>query len=113
MDLNSAPVPLSSAEDRQRLWLMVASNTERVTALERTLPAIVQQAVRDAMPKALLSDDQHEWVELAIAKQKQQIAFRQAVIEKTLLGVIWAILAGGATIIWMVLKEYAGLHGWK
>ena len=41
-----------------------------------------------------LSDDEVRWVKLAIEKQEQSIKLRQAIIEKTLGGLVWAALIG-------------------
>ena len=69
----------------------------------------IREAVIDAMPSALLTDDQHRWVELAIQKEAQTIAFRRAVIEKTTLGLVWAALVA----IGLIVKEYLASRGLK
>jgi len=56
-----------------------------------------------------LSDDEVRWVKLAIHKQEQSIKLRQAIIEKTLGGLVWAALAGLAYIVFDFLKN----HGLK
>ena len=40
-----------------------------------------------------LTDEERGWVRLAIKKEAQTIAFRQAVIEKSLGGLVWAAIA--------------------
>ena len=40
-----------------------------------------------------LTDEERSWVRLAIKKEAQSIAFRQAVIEKSLGGLVWAAIA--------------------
>jgi hypothetical protein len=47
---------------------------------------------------------------MAIAREAQMIAFRRAVIEKTLIGLVWAGIIG----LGIVFREYAIAHGmWK
>ncbi len=69
----------------------------------------IREAVQDAMPRALLTDEQHRWVTMAIEKEAQSIKFRKAVIEKTLTALIWSALAGAAYI----LKQYLASIGIK
>jgi len=57
----------------------------------------------------VLSDDEQRWVRLAIKKEAQSIAFRTAIIEKSLLGVVAMIGAGVIYIIADFLKN----HGFK
>ena len=56
-----------------------------------------------------LSDDEQRWVRMAIQKEAQSIKYRQAIIEKTLSGLVWAALLGFA----YMLKEWASNHGFK
>jgi hypothetical protein len=108
-----APTP---EEDRAEIWRAVAHVGSRITDLETTvgerkdvMVETIKAAVQEAMPTALLSDDEHRWVKLAIAREVQSIAFRRAVIEKTTLGLVWA----GVVFIGLLIKEYAANHGWK
>jgi len=43
---------------------------------------------------APLSDEETRWVKMAIQKEAQSIELRKAIIEKTLGGLVWFILAG-------------------
>ena len=104
-------------DERAAFWKAVHTVDDRVTALESAMSTrnelmrdTIQAAVREAMPTALLSDDEHRWVQLAIRREAQMIDFRRAVIEKSLTGLIWAaIVAGG-----LILREYAIAHGmWR
>lgn len=56
-----------------------------------------------------LSDDEVRWVKLAIEKQEQSIKLRQAIIEKTLGGLVWAALVALAYLIF----DFAKNHGFK
>lgn len=57
----------------------------------------------------VLSDDEQRWVRLAIKKEAQSIAFRTAIIEKSLLGVVAMFGAGAIYIIADFLKN----HGFR
>lgn len=56
-----------------------------------------------------LTEDEHQWVRLAIQREGQSIKLRQAIIEKTLTGLIWAAIVG----LGVVLLDYLKAHGWK
>lgn len=42
----------------------------------------------------LLSHDEREWVRLAIKREAQSIKLREAIIEKTLSGLVWFFILG-------------------
>lgn len=56
-----------------------------------------------------LSDDEQRWVRMAIQKEAQSIDLRKAIIEKTLAGLVWAVIIG----IGYVLIDVAKNHGFK
>lgn len=99
------------------IWKALHVNSDRITELEGIVSTrnelmrdAIKSAVQDAMPKALLSDDEHTWVRMAIQREAQMASFRRAVIEKTMLGLIWAGIVGLA----LMLREYAIAHGmWR
>lgn len=104
-------------DERASFWKAVHTVDDRVTGLEAVVNTrnemmreSIREAVADAMPKALMTDEEHAWVKLAIQREAQMIAFRRAVIEKTFIGLIWAGLAAVAVIV----REYAIAHGmWR
>lgn len=57
----------------------------------------------------VLSDDEHRWVRMAIQKEAQSIAFRTAVIEKSLFGVITMM---GAGLVYVFIDFFKN-HGFK
>lgn len=73
------------------------------TALEHKLDGLIAKTITP------LTDEEQRWVKLAIQKEAQTIKYRQAIIEKTLIGVVWMALLGFA----YVLKEWATNHGYK
>lgn len=56
-----------------------------------------------------LTDDEQRWVRMAIEKEAQSIALRQAIIEKTLTSLIWMLVVG----IGYVFLDFAKQHGFK
>ena len=73
-------------------------------------------AVSAAVAAAVATDkishyppEHQEWVELAIKKQHQTIAFRQAVIEKSVGGLVWAAIVG----FLLIIREWLNLKGLK
>ena len=96
-------------EKRDQVWKAINYNGDRIDALQLDMRETVTQAVKEAMPNALLSADEHRWVQLAIKREAQTIAFRQSVIDKTLTGFVWAMIVG----LGVMVKEYFAAHGWK
>jgi len=58
------------------------------------------------VPAASLSDEEHRWVKMAIQKEAQSIELRKAIIEKTLGGLVWMVVAGFG----YVLLDFAKTH---
>lgn len=71
--------------------------------------AEISAAVKAATAAPILTPEEHQWVKMAIQKEAQAIAFRKAVIEKSLIGLIWA----GIAFMGNVLYQWAQAHGYK
>ena len=56
-----------------------------------------------------LTEEERQWVRLAIAAEARKIKFRDAVIEKTLVGLAWALVVG----IGYLLYDFLRNHGLK
>ena len=54
-----------------------------------------------------LSEEEQQWVRLAIKKEAQSIKLREAIIEKSLVGLVWMGILG----ILYILKEFLFAHG--
>lgn len=100
---------MSLDEERARFWNAIEANSARLDGLERDMHHTVTRAVQEAMPNGLLNAEEYRWVQLAIRKEAQSIAFRQSVIDKGLTMFLLG-LAGG---FFLVIKEYLAAHGWK
>lgn len=88
---------------------MLAATDRRVDALSEQLPSQIEAAVSRAMLAHTLTPEQRHWVELAIQREAQSIRLRQAIIEKTLTGLVWAAVLGAGSIIYQWLQA----HGWR
>lgn len=66
--------------------------------------AQVVVAAQAAAPQ--LTDEERQWVRMAIEAEARKIKFRDAVIEKTLGGLVWSALVGGGYIMLDFLKNH-------
>jgi len=100
---------MSNNEDRDRVWRAIEANGARIDHLQETIQSTIIKAVKDAMPRALLSEEELIAVQLVIRKQAQSIAFRQKIIDNTVTGLVWMLVAG----VGVMVREYLMSHGWK
>lgn len=56
-----------------------------------------------------LTEEERQWVRLAIAAEARKIKFRDAVIEKTITGLVWAGVLG----IGYIFVDFLKNHGMK
>jgi len=71
------------------------------------LVQLVKHAVSEAVEAHPLSPDEVHWVRMAIQAEADRAAFRKAVIDKSLAGVIWMILAtGGGYLVDFFLRHW-------
>ena len=78
--------------------------------VDRELIEEVVRVARDSVVAIIappLSEDEQRWVRLAIQREAQSIKLRQAVIEKTLAGLVWVAIVG----LGVILFEYLKSHG--
>lgn len=59
--------------------------------------------------KSQLTEEELQWVRLAISAEARKIRFRDAVIEKSLTGLIWSAIVGFGYVLLDFLKN----HGLK
>ena len=71
----------------------------------REFIAEVVEPVR-ATSQPQLSDEELQWVRLAIKAESRKIRFRDAVIEKTLGGLIWSAIVGVGYIALDFLRNH-------
>lgn len=73
----------------------------------------VQEAINHGISNQMLSEEERIWVRLAIAREAQSIRLRQAIIEKTLTGLIWMVVLGVLGVSGGLIMDYLRAHGWK
>ena len=73
----------------------------------KALIAELVEILQTAAPQ--LSEEEQRWVRLAIQKEAQSLAFRNAIIEKTFMGVIWFFICG----IGYIFVDFLKNHGFK
>jgi len=91
--------------DVPRMWDGPERRVQRTTNKE--LVAEIVCAINETHKP--LTDEERQWVRLAIQREAQSIKLRQAIIEKTLGGLVWAAVVG----VGYLLIDYAKNHGWK
>ena len=69
----------------------------------------IAAALRESHLQPQLSDEELQWVRLAISAEARKIRFRDAVIEKTLAGLVWAAIVGLGYLIVDFFKN----HGFR
>lgn len=64
----------------------------------------VAEVLRASTPQ--LTDEELQWVRLAIEAEARKIRFRDAVIEKTLGGLVWSAIVGMGYVMLDFLKNH-------
>lgn len=77
-------------------------------ATKAELVALLQQVVRETVESHPLSDDEIQWVRLAIQAEAKRAEFRKAVIEKTFV----ALVGSGVVAVGGWIVNYVATH-WK
>lgn len=72
------------------------------------LVILLKEVVREAVESHPLSDEEIQWVRMAIEAEARKAAFRKAVIEKTFVG----LLSSGALGLFVYAAEFFRAH-WK
>lgn len=70
----------------------------------RALIAEIAEVLTTAAPQ--LSDEEQQWVRMAIQREAQSIALRKAIIEKTLGSLVWSAIVGVGYLIVDYLKNH-------
>jgi deoxyribose-phosphate aldolase len=99
-----------TAAEIDALANMQAATDDRVDKIQDDMQAMVKKTIHEALDSTkLLSEEERMWVRMAIKREAQSIKLRQAIIEKTLTGLLWML------ILWVgvVFYEYIKAHGWK
>lgn len=71
--------------------------------------ADIASAIRIRSTDTSLTEEEISYVRLAIQKESQSIKLRQAVIEKTITGLVWMVVMGSGALVASWLNQ----HGMK
>ncbi|KFB66207.1 hypothetical protein [Candidatus Accumulibacter vicinus] len=97
----------SACREASVLADMLAGSDRRIDAIMEQLPDRIEGAVGRAMAAShQLTAEQHQWVLLAIQREAQSIRLRQAIIEKTLAGLVWAAVVGLGALVYHGAVDY-------
>jgi hypothetical protein len=81
-----------------------------MTPEERSeLVADIALALKAAHVLPSISDEELQWVRLAIKREAQSIRLREAIIEKTMAGLAWFLICAFGYLI----ADFARNHGFK
>ena len=67
---------------------------------------MLKEALKEAVETHPLSDEEIQWVRMAIEAEAQRAAFRKAVIEKTLVSLMGSMALGLAYMVWDSVKTH-------
>jgi hypothetical protein len=73
------------------------------------LVADIALALKAAHVLPSISDEELQWVRLAIKREAQSIRLREAIIEKTMAGLAWFLICAFGYLI----ADFARNHGFK
>ncbi len=97
----------SACREASVLADMLAGSDRRIDEIIEQLPDQIEGAVGRAMAAShQLTAEQHQWVLLAIQREAQSIRLRQAIIEKTLAGLVWAAVVGLGVLVYHGAVDY-------
>lgn len=90
---------------------MTAAVEKRMDQVVDDLPDKMAKALREAVASLPMpSEEEREYLRLATRAAARREKLQQAVIDKTLTALVWFLLAGAATTLWILVKEYAVTH---
>ncbi len=69
----------------------------------------VQEAVTEAMNNHMPTAEEREFLQLAVRRAARRERLQQAIIEKSLAGLVWGLVL----FLGVVFYEYLVGHGWK
>lgn len=107
-------------DPQDRFWEALNAVLDRVQRVETTVDQralvmreTIKEAVQEAMPSGLLTDEELRWVKLAIKRESERAEYRAAVIQKSTIGVLLMLAGAIGTGVLLVLRDFVMAHGWK
>ena len=70
------------------------------------LMAFLKEAVAEAVEHHPLTDEEIQWVRMAIKAEAERAQLRKAIIEKSLASLVWMALCGVGVLLWSGLKDH-------
>jgi hypothetical protein len=83
--------------------------TERRSGTHEHLVNSIITALKVHYQPPCLTEEEQQWVRLAIEDQKDRAKMRKAIIEKSLAGLVWSALVG----LGYMFIDYLKAHGFK
>ena len=90
---------------------MVDDNAQHRRKDDAYIASIIRDAVSAAIKEAVeahpLSEDEIQWVRMAIQAEAERANLRKAIIEKSLAGLVWlALVSGGGYLVDFFMKHW-------
>lgn len=74
---------------------------------KKELVELLKAAVNEAVEAHPLSNDEVQWVRMAIKAEADRAALRKAIIEKSLAGLVWlALVSGGGYLVDFFVRHW-------
>lgn len=83
----------------------MGNNNECIMENNNTNIDVPKERRRDWLDEEM-HHQQHEFLSILIEREKQKIAFRKAVIEKTMSSLIWSGFVGLGVLLWTGFKDH-------
>jgi CHASE3 domain sensor protein len=112
---------MSPDDEREAFWKALHLNSDRITELEAVVNTrnemmreSIQSAVRDAMPKTLVSDYEHAFLRMLMEREERSAKFQQRVIDSSVVWAVPTLLGGILWILWKLVSAWLSARGlWK
>ena len=85
------------------------SEDRRIASNEHLIASIIEAIKESYPPPTCLTDEEQQWVRMAIKDQADRAALRKAIIEKSLSSLIWSAIVG----LGYLFIDYMKAHGFK
>ena len=73
---------------------------------KQELLELLREVVVEAVEVHPLSNEELQWVSMAIKAEAERAELRKAIIEKTLASLLWAAIVGVGILIWTGIKDH-------
>jgi len=84
-------------------------SAKEFTVLDSHIRTVVRDAVQEAIRGHILTPEESQFVKLALKREARREAFQTAIIEKSLIGLVFMVF----TFLGLTIFEWAVKHGFK